>query len=329
MLRFALLAALIAIPEDLPVPANIGGRATSDTRFGWPGVYFEGRVRGSDVYVVVDTGTEHLRVLVDGVERGVLTRPGKARIGFEDLGEGEHVIRLEKMTESQSGSARFAGFFTRSGMPLPVKPRARRIEFIGDSYTVGYGNTSPMRECSSAEVHDTTDTQRAFGPLVAKRLDAEYRVIAYSGYGIVRNYAGNKPGESLPFLYPRAIPGEPAAAPQDDWRPQVIVINLGTNDFSTPVKPGEVWADAAALRADYRTRYVAFVRMLQARQPQARFVLMGEDKFFADVAQVARATGTTPLKFGSLELSGCSWHPSLKDHRTLADLVEKTVAPLF
>ena len=57
-------------------------------------------------------------------------------------------------------------------------------------------------------MHDTTDTQQAFGPLLAKRLDADYRVNAFSGHGIVRNYDGNSPGDSLPKRYSRAIPGE-------------------------------------------------------------------------------------------------------------------------
>lgn len=25
------------------------------------------------------------------------------------------------------------------------------------------------------------------------------------------------------------------------WRPQVVVVNLGTNDFSTAINPGEPW----------------------------------------------------------------------------------------
>jgi lysophospholipase L1-like esterase len=326
-LAFAAATALFAIPDDMPIPANVGGRVTQDMRFGWPGIYFEGRFTGTDVIVEVESGTEHFRVLVDGVERAVLTKPGRARLQITGLAAGAHVVRLEKLTESQSGGGRFLGFFTRTGQPLPLQRRARQIEFIGDSHSVGYGNSSATRQCTEAQVHDTTDTQRAFGPLIAKRLDADYRVTAYSGYGIVRNYAGHKPGENLPFLYDRAIPGESAPAVADSaWRPQVIVINLGTNDFSTPLEPGEAWADAAALRADYRARYTAFVRRLRASQPQARFLLMAAENFRADVEQVAAATGATLVDSGALELTGCNWHPSLKDHRAMADRVEAALA---
>jgi lysophospholipase L1-like esterase len=304
-------------------------------RFGWPGVYFEGRFRGSGVEVSAESGTEFMRITVDGEEKAVLKRPGTVRVQLRGLSPGEHVVRLEKQTESQSGGGRFLGFRALDGAEaLPPAPRARRIEFIGDSYTVGYGNTSPGRTCTSAEVHDRTDTQLAFGPLLAKRLGADYRVIAYSGFGIVRNYNGARQGESLPAIYPRLVPD--VAAPVEKgaggWRPQIIVVNLGTNDFSTPVKPGESWRDAAALKADYRKRYIGFVRELQAKQPQARLILMGSDAFIEEVRQVAAAVNrdgrrpVTTLRFGELELTGCDWHPSLEDHRRLAAALEAMLA---
>jgi lysophospholipase L1-like esterase len=319
-----------------PLPVHVGGRVAAEPggamRFGWPGVYFEGRFRGTGVEVTAESGTEFLRVTIDGEEKAVLKRPGTARLQIRGLAPGEHIVRIEKQTESQTGGGRFLGFRALGGVPLPPKPRKLQIEFVGDSYTVGYGNTSPGRTCTREEVQDRTDTQRAFGPLLAKRLDADYRVVAYSGFGIVRNYAGGRAGESLPLLYPRLIPDEAAQVERNrgDWRPQLIVVNLGTNDFSTPVKPGEPWRDTAALREDYRRTYTAFARSLLARQPQARLLLMGSDAFIEDVRQVASALNpdrarATVLPFGGLELTGCDWHPSLEDHRRLAAEVEQAI----
>lgn len=326
-MKTVLLALLLLIPDTMPLPVHIGGRVAAAGRFGWPGVYFEGRFKGRSVTVKVETNGEPLRLLVDGAVKATLAGPGETEFTVSELADAEHVVRLEKVTESQTGGPRFLGF-TTSGTALPWQARKRQIEFIGDSHSVGYGNTSTTRECDEARVRATTDTQLAFGPLVAKRLGADYRVIAYSGYGVVRNYAGKLPGENLPKIYPRALPGEPAAADDAGWRPQVIVVNLGTNDFSTPLKPGEAWQDDAALRADWRKHYIAFARMLRARQPQARLILMGADTFYADVVQVAAATGAEPLRLGPLERTGCNWHPSLKDHRQTADLVQTAIAEL-
>jgi lysophospholipase L1-like esterase len=323
MLPAVLAMGCAASDPGTPLPALAGGRVVAEgngaARFGWPGTYFEGRFRGARVTVSVENQDDILRVMIDGKEAGRITEPGTITRSF-DVAAGEHVIRLEKVTESQAGSTRFLGFRT-SGEALPARRISGGIEFIGDSHSVGYGDTSPVHECSQAKIHETTDTQQAFGPLAARKLRADYRVIAWSGRGIVRNYDNFAPGEAMPQLYPRAIPGEAAPAAGDDWRPQVVVINLGTNDFSTPVKPGEPWADAAALHADYRAKYIAFVRMLHARQPQARFVLMGADSFIADVQAVATVTGATALHTPALELTGCDWHPSLKDQQTMADAV--------
>jgi hypothetical protein len=341
MLRLVLLvlAALCTAPAaaQAPLPVHIGGRVVADGegwRFGWPGVYFEGRFRGTGVTVAVESATEHFRVLVDGQERAVIVQPGTARLTLSGLAPGEHVVRLEKVTESQQGGGRFLGFRPEAGgAALPPAPRARRIEFIGDSYSVGYGNASHGRICTRQEVHDFTDTGRAFGPLVAGRLGADYRVNAFSGHGVVRNYGGSSPGSSLPLIYDRMIPGEAEGLVdgEEDWRPQLIVIALGANDFSTPLHAGERWPDQAALRADWRATYLAFARMLIARQPQARILLMGRDPFFADVEQVAAELNrdarrpVLTLRYAEMDLLGCDWHPSLADHRAQAEALEAAI----
>lgn len=338
MVFAAALAAATAAAGLQPLPVHVGGRviAAQDGSliFGWPGVYLESRFRGPAVRVKFDASDDFLRLVLDGKEVTRFERSGSVDRSFAGLGSGEHVVRLEKMTESPVGGARFIGFYPMAGsVPERAPLRARGIEFIGDSHTVGYGNTSASRQCTEREIHDTTDTTKAFGPLVARALHADYQIIAYSGRGVVRNYGGAVPGESMVALYTRAKPDDAKDRPRPDpaWKPQVIVVNLGTNDFSTKLNPGEKWASDAALHADYRKTYADFVWRLHAQQPQARFVLMGSDMFFADVGQVAaevnarKAGLAAPLEFGGLELTACNWHPSLADDRKLADLLAPAV----
>ncbi|MBO9710930.1 MAG: lipase [Caulobacter sp.] len=317
------------------LPLNIGGRVAPAPGgaydFGWPGVYFEGRFAGSSIAVAADTGAEHLAVSVDGVRKAELTASGRTRVELENLGAGEHVVRLDKLTESQSGSARFLGFFVGGdGKALPPAPRPHRIEFIGDSHTVGYGVRSATPICSQQQVHDLTDTSLAFGPVLAGRLDADYRVIAFSGRGVVRNYDGIAPGEPLPVLFPRVIPGqaEPRAAASDAWKPDWVVIGLGTNDFSTPLHAGEAWPDQAALHAAYRQSYIAFVQGLAANRPGARFLLIAGDTFADDVAEVAKATGATPVRITGMDSKACHSHPSIADQKMMADRLEAAIRAL-
>jgi lysophospholipase L1-like esterase len=340
-LRYVFLAAVAALCLSSPAKAettlapNIGGRAVAQPdgayAFGWPGVYFEGRFTGPSVEVAVDPQAEHLAISIDGKVRTEVDKPGLDRLVFKGLGPGEHVVRLDKLTESQTGSARFLGFFVGAGgQALPPPSRPRRIEFIGDSHTVGYGVRATKRSCTQAEIHDLTDTSLTFGPTLARRLDADYRIVAFSGRGVVRNYNGVEPGQSMPVLYSRMIPGEaaPAVDPSDPWRPNLVVIGLGTNDFSTPIHPGEAWADEAALRADYRRAYAGFIRDLARRQPQARFLLIAGDSFAVDVEEVAKAVDAetpglaTPVRITGMELGACDWHPSAADQRMMADRLE-------
>ena len=328
MLALILAAALV----QTPLPLNIGGRVAPAPGgahdFGWPGVYFEGRFTGPSVEIAVDTGEEHLAVSIDGVRKAELTKSGQSRLKLDRLGPGEHVVRLDKLTESQSGSSRFQGFFFgEGGKALPALARPRRIEFIGDSHTVGYGVRSASRDCTQQQVHDLTDTSLAFGPILARRLDADYRIEAFSGRGVVRNYNGLAPGEPLPVLLPRLIPGQdqPRVAADDGWSPDLLVIGLGTNDFSTPLKPEEPWADEAALRKDYRERYVAFIEGLKLSRPKARVFLIAGDTFAEDVAEVADRTGAKAVRITGMDRSACHGHPSVADQTMMADRLEAAI----
>ena len=339
MRSFLLLAALSAlavsaasaVAETTLVP-HVGGRVVQAEeggyRFGWPGVYFEGRFTGPSVEVAVEPGADILAVSIDGQARGEI-RGGTARLTLGDLGPGEHVVRLDKLTESQSGEARFIGFRAgEGGVALPPKARPRRMEFVGDSHTVGYGVRSPSRDCTEQQVHDLTDTSQAFGPILARRLDADYRIVAFSGRGVVRNFDGLAPGEPLPTLFPRVIPGlaEPRIDPSEVWRPDLVVIGLGTNDFSMPLHPGEAWADETALRTDYRNAYVAFVQGLAVSRPGARFLLIAGDTFAEDVAEVADRTGAMAVRITGMEQTACHGHPSVRDQQMMADRLAAAIA---
>lgn len=341
----AVIATLVMGPASAlageRLPVHVGGRVVAEPdgalRFGWPGVYFEGRFQGDSVEVAVEAAQEHLAVSIDGQVRAELVKPGAARLSFSGLGPGPHRVRLDKLTESPEGSARFLGFFAGpDAQALPEVTRGRRLEIIGDSHAAGYGVRGTAFDCTPAQVHDLTDSSLAFGPVLARRLDADYRIVAFSGRGIVRNYAGLAPGQPLPALYDRLIPDEAASRvdPADGWRPQVIVVGLGTNDFSTAVGPGEAWANAAALRKAYRDGYVAFVAAVAASQPQARFLLIAGDLFAEDVAEVARrleavAPGlATPVRITGMVQSACHGHPSVADQALMADRLQAAITAL-
>jgi lysophospholipase L1-like esterase len=299
-------------------------------RYQWPGTYFEARFSGPVLYVDLGTGPTHVRVSVDDVEVADVIGPDQRVLRIDGLAQGEHRARVDFVSESQAGANLFGGMAVPAGSQRPApEPRPRAIEFIGDSYTVGYGSASASRTCTVEEVWRTTDNSLAFGPQVARHFGADYRVMAISGRGMVRNFA-NSPGQTLPQAYAHLLPGMPGPAPEsvdEGWSPQLIVIGLGTNDFSVPVAPGEPWRNAAALSEAFEARYVQFVQSLKRRHPAARFVLVATDagqgaaeRAIGRVQSRLRMEGTSleMLVLGQLELDACDWHPSRADQQSIA-----------
>jgi lysophospholipase L1-like esterase len=257
-----------------------------------------------------------------------MVKPAAGSYQVEGLVPRDHTIRIEVANESQAAPAQFGGFaLPTDAKALPSRERARHIEFIGDSYTVGYGNISPQHECTTDEVWATTDTSQAFGPIVARHYDADYQINAISGRGIVRNWDGGA-GDTLPVAYPFVLFDKKTAHKDSAWRPQIIVIELGTNDFSTALHPGEKWQSRNELHADYETTYVRFVKQLRAGNPNAYFILMATDgangEIQAEVGKVLsrlRADGENKIDFipmNALAMTGCHYHPSTADDQSVA-----------
>lgn len=321
------------------LPMSTGGRMrveraeknAANYTYQWPGVYFEAAFSGTSVYFRLGPGDEVLHVFVDDQRVGSLVKPADGLYEIAGLDNADHAVRIEAANESQAAPATFGGFaLPRNGKALASRQRARQIEFIGDSYTVGYGNISPKRECTTDEVWSTTDTSQAFGPIVARHYDADYQINAISGRGIVRNWDGTA-GDPLPVAYPFALFDKKVAYKDEGWRPRIIVIELGANDFSTALHAEEKWRSRNELHADFEATYVRFVKQLRASHPDAFFILMATDgadgEIQSEVQNVLsrlRQAGETRIDFipmNGLAMTGCHHHPSTADDKNVADLL--------
>jgi lysophospholipase L1-like esterase len=316
------LSAVASAPVARTVPGEAG------LAYQWPGAYFELNFEGSSAYFKLGAGAVILRVSVDGQALPLLTKPAAGVYAVSELAPGAHALRLEVLTEHQAGPNRFGGFLLPADAKAqPALERARRIEFIGDSHTVGYGNTSNSRDCTQDQVWATTDNTQAYGPITARHYNADYRVTAISGRGVVRNYDGFA-SPKLPEAYPHTLLDPTSPRDTSDWQPQVVAMALGTNDFSTPLKAGEAWPTREALQADFRQRYAAFLKQLRARYPQALLVVWATDGAAGEILTQAAAVVQGLQREGErrirlvpmhgLDMMGCHWHPSLADHRKIA-----------
>lgn len=242
----------------------------------WPGVYFEGAFSGSEVTVGPATGKARFRVEVDGRPVRVLTS-GEPAARIAGLSAGRHALRVERIDEERDVVAGFGGARVPSVADvLPPPPaRPRQIEFIGDSFTAGFGLTSGKQDCSDEEIWASTDTSQTFAGRLGRHYDADYQVIAYSAGGLVRNSPFRLTKPVVPALYDRTLFDDPTPALADPaWRPQLVVLSLGSNDFAMPIDPRERWTSADEIQAALVPAGVAFIQRLQARYPGVKILLL-------------------------------------------------------
>lgn len=176
-------------------------------------------------------------VLVDGEVVLDDTMDESTRVVEAFSGETERtaVVEVIHLSEALNGAVGVKTISVDSRETDCVVPTAEKdmsIEFIGDSITCAYGV-----ESSSADDSFTTTTEnfmKSYAYLAAQELGADYSAVCYSGYGVVSGWSddGSRNTERLvPPLYGVVAKGyeEPwdyAAHPYD-----VVVVNLGTNDF--------------------------------------------------------------------------------------------------
>ncbi|MBU3030645.1 SGNH/GDSL hydrolase family protein [Paracoccus marinaquae] len=304
-----------------PLPARVVGRTAQDgddLDHQWPGFQASARFVGSRIEVAIRDSSNRYRLTLDDAEVE-LTRVGSGVLRISGLAAGTHEIRLEKLSE-QAEVGHFGGFFLPpEATPLPPPERRPLIEFVGDSDTVGYGNTAPGRDCSSEAQYLATDTSRAFGPMTARALGSDYRIIAASGIGLVRNLGGGG-DTAMAKVYARALPLQGDTPHDPEPAADVIVIALGPNDYADP-------EDLALNYPPFADALLQFMRDRRAEAPTARIVLLAFGEYGKDLVRAHRAARDAFTADGDqadllvmpeLARTACHWHPSLNDHQLIA-----------
>ncbi len=325
-----MFAAIIS-PDD-PAIRYVGRFDRSETpgpRCAWSASAISFTVSGGSVRVRLKDGGKNLwQIVIDGEPASVL-KPGSGEEIYpvaRELPPGAHRVELVKRTEAFVGTTQFLGLeIDDSAQLLPASPRVRRIEVIGDSISCGYGNEAPGPEHPFSPA--TENAWLAYGAVAARAVQADYVCIAWSGKKLW-------PDNRIVDLYGATLPTEPSAAPWDftSWSPDVIVINLGTNDFyGRPAPDPDGWVDAylkfiARLRALHPRAviYCALGTMLEDRAPALRPRGTVLD-CLRKIEAAANAAGSPPVRlidFGVQSREngiGANWHPSTKTHALMGE----------
>ena len=271
-----------------------------------------------------------------------LTEKDTAVTVFDGTEKRDAEIRLIKLNEGNSIFALREIVTDGTVSPLPDRPV--KMEFIGDSITCGYG----VEGKSEAETFTTATENAAKGYafLTAEELNADAVLTCFSGHGIISGYTGDPSVRNGADLVPpyyekegrcesRLPDGRLAQEiPRDfsAFRPDYIVLNLGTNDLS--------WCQADEARGrDFARLYTGFLKTVRKDNPGARILcilgVMGtglNPMVRLAAEEYSRETGDTRIRLLMLEEQnaardgyGADYHPNEITQRLLAVKVTDAV----
>jgi len=303
--------------------------------FDWPGVGIYAKFEGTSCSIRLQDGENLYDVTVDGRTRPVLiTDTATVYPVARGLAEkSSHTFLIRKRTEAFVGRGEFLGFILEKGRKLlaPDPRPERRIEIIGNSMTCGYGVEGTSASCKFSK--ETEDASKSYAAIVAKRLSADYSLVAYSGRGVVRNYGDkNKTSpDPMPGLYDRTC-CEDSTGKWDftRWTPQAVIINLGTNDFSTQPHPDKTVFQEAYTRLIRRVlNLYAGVKVFCVCGPIIGEPCLG---YIREVVTQFQNEGSRVVDFIEIKSSlmkasdwGCDWHPNVNGQKKIADVIEPVI----
>ncbi len=176
-----------------------------------------------------------------------------------NLEDRKHSLEIFRRTEWHGGNTTFRGFKLDKGRKL-YKPSVneRVIEFIGDSYTCGYGNEGKSREEDFR--YETENNYLSYGAVTSRALDAEYLTVCRSGIGMWQGYGGDS-AFTMPKLYDQIIINSATPWNFERYRPQIVVLDLGGNDFSAAL-------DSTA----FVNTYIEFLKRIRNNYSSAEIV---------------------------------------------------------
>jgi hypothetical protein len=302
---------------DMTTPAAPG--------FDWSYSTIRAKFQGTSCSVKLDGPSKYFDVFIDGAKTGSII---SALSGLETfsvasgLSDTAHNIALCRRVEANTGKNIFQGFVLDSGRTLvaPGPGPYRKIEFIGDSYTCGYGDEAPF---GTPFVAATENACINYAARMASNYTADCMITAWSGEGMVRNYGDTNQTSPtpLPYYYPRTCGSVESNDYSFTWQPDVVVVVLGINDFSTTPYPSQ---------EQYVGGYSNFVKTLRSHYPDAHILCtyLSSMNGIASgyIAMAANTSGDSKVHYAEVLYTldtptdyGSDFHPNASGHTKIAN----------
>lgn len=254
----------------LKVHGRTTGKLSPLTLF-WTGSSVELNAQGSELWIEVEVNYDQyepwISILINSmpVSRQMLTAGRYWVCIFRGMNKAAiKNVRIVKDVQAMSADSSCLlqiHAVKGDGEFAPIEAKPYRIEFIGDSITSGEGAIGARAETDWIPMwFSAVDNYTA---MTAEALNAEYRVLSQSGWGVLTSW-DNNPHANLPDYYEQVcglLTGENNKAlgafdknDFDSWQPDVVVVNLGSNDGGAFHSPE--WVDTATGKA-YKQRLKA------------------------------------------------------------------------
>ena len=248
---------------------------------------------------------------------------------------GKHTVKVLKVSECPQNNVTIEEIRVDSDKITPSENGSHTIEFIGDSITCGYGVDGSLKETFVTSTEDGTKT---YAYKTGEYFNADISCVSYSGCGAVSGYTfGDTPNTQNLMKDFYELTGhswdqyKPLKTTIDNYKwsfdeiPELIVINLGTNDYSYTKNNSDK-------KKQFRTAYKELIEMVRKNNPGSEILcvlgLMGND-LYGDIETVVAEykKDTSDKKIGCCEIDaidadedgyGTDYHPKEASHERAA-----------
>ncbi|MCX8125419.1 MAG: GDSL-type esterase/lipase family protein [Spirochaetes bacterium] len=291
----------------------------------------------------IDDFSDHknfIKIRVKNQKDQYYATPTQTPYTITGLTDGPHKIMLVRTSEGMSGIVNFAGFGLDMGKTLydPGPRPTRKMEFIGDSITCGALNEwQGSNPCPNEWGGCISNGDLTFGPMLARMYGAEWMTICRGGIGIYRNCNGCNPPATMPTVYPKVFfEMTPTPTTPDwnfsGWQADVVVIALGTNDFSSGTPDKTAFQNAysnflTTLRSYYPNAFILCTEPIPSWMGKTAGDYINEvvtnkndpKIFYVPINNPPIASGF-PLQ--SSEYAGDNTHPTVAAHEKIANALK-------
>ena len=263
--------------------------------FDMPGITFEMKFKGSTSVAAILKGSRqtYFHAFINGAP--ITDSAGKQKLFSSNADSTimlasnlkknkEYHVVLSKRTENLDNiPSEFMGFVLDSkAHPLDAASlyKTRKIEVLGNSITCAFGVESKDKD-SKFSAH-TENSHLSYAMILARAFDADVQLTARSGRGVVRNYADKgkvaTQSATVTQLFERYMESVPSKPWDFSFKPDLVIVNLGSNDYSTLPHPDKaVFIDTyLKLLTRIRTEYGPSIPILCVAPPR-----LNEDGFNA------------------------------------------------